>query len=106
MPAYTTLGYRDNEGVLQNKVNDLKYIEVNHIIYGVEYRLKPDVIFTFEGFHKIYSNYPFSLRDSVSLANKGGDFGVVGDEEVKSISSGRAYGFEILNRTRLDNKLR
>jgi hypothetical protein len=105
LPAYTTLGYRDNEGVLQNKVNNLKYIEVNHIIYGVEYRLKPEIIFTVEGFHKIYNNYPFSLRDSVSLANKGGDFGVVGDEEVKSISSGRAYGFEIMNRTRLDNKL-
>ncbi len=105
LPAYTTLGYRDNEGILQNKVTNLKYIGVNHIIYGVEYRLKPEIIFTVEGFHKKYKNYPFSLRDSASLANKGGDFGVVGDEEVKSISSGRAYGFEILNRTRLDKKL-
>jgi hypothetical protein len=105
LPAYTTLGYRDNEGVLQNKINNLKYIEVNHIIYGIEYRLKPEIIFTLEGFHKKYSDYPFSLRDSVCLANKGGDFGVVGDEEVKSISSGRAFGFEILNRTRLDKKL-
>lgn len=105
LPAYTTLGYRDNEGVLQNKVNNLKYIEVNHIIYGIEYRLRPDIIFTIEGFHKKYRDYPFSLRDSVSLANKGGDFGVVGDEEVESTGSGRAYGFEILNRTRLDKKL-
>ncbi|UCH13185.1 MAG: TonB-dependent receptor [Bacteroidales bacterium] len=105
LPAYTTLGYRDNEGVLKNKVNNLKYIGVNHIIYGVEYRLKPEIIFTIEGFHKKYNNYPFSLRDSVSLANKGGDFGVVGDEEVNSTSTGRAYGFEILNRTRLDKKL-
>jgi hypothetical protein len=105
LPAYTTLGYRDNEGVLQNKINNLKYIQVNHIIYGIEYRLKPEIIFSIEGFHKKYSNYPFSLRDSVSLANKGGDFGVAGDEEVKSISNGRAYGFEILNRTRLDKKL-
>jgi hypothetical protein len=105
LPAYTTLGYRNNEGILQNKVNNLKYIGVYHIIYGVEYRLKPEIIFTVEGFHKKYNDYPFSLLDSVSLANKGGDFGVVGDEEVKSISSGRAYGFEILNRTRLDKKL-
>ena len=105
LPAYTTLGYRDNDGVLKNKVNNLKYIEVNHIIYGIEYRLKPEIIFTIEGFHKKYNDYPFSLRDSVSLANKGGDFGVVGDEEVKSISSGKTYGFEILNRTRLDKKL-
>jgi len=105
LPAYTTMGYRDNDGVLRNKENKLTYISVDHLILGFEYRLKPKIIFTVEGFHKKYKNYPFSLRDSISLANKGGDYGVVGDEEVKSISSGRAYGFEILNRTRLDKKL-
>jgi hypothetical protein len=105
LPAYTTLGYRDNNGVLKNKENKLKYIYADHLILGFEYRLKPSIIFTVEGFHKKYKNYPYSLRDSVSLANKGGDFGVAGDEEVKSISSGRAYGFEIMNRTRVDKKL-
>ena len=105
LPAYTTLGYRDNGGVLQNKVNNLKYIEAIHIIYGIEYRLKPDIIFTIEGFQKKYRDYPFSLSDSVNLSNKGGGFGVVGDEEVESTGIGRAYGFEILNRTRLDKKL-
>ncbi len=105
LPAYTTLGYKNAEGLLINKQNNLKYISAYHIIYGIEYRVKPDIIFTIEGFHKIYDNYPFSLSDSISLANKGGDFGVAGDEEVVSTSEGRAYGFEILNRTKLDNNL-
>ena len=30
--------------------------------------------------HKTYENYPLLLRDSISLANIGGDFGVVGNE--------------------------
>lgn len=105
LPAYTTLGYKSTDGSLINKQNDLKYISAYHIIYGIEYRLKPEIIFTVEGFHKIYNDYPLSLRDSISLANKGGDFGVAGDEEVISASEGKAYGFEILNRTKLDNKL-
>jgi hypothetical protein len=101
LPAYTTLGYRDNTGQLVNKANNLRYITVEHYIAGVEYRYRPRVNFTLEGFFKDYSKYPFSVRDSVSLANKGGDFGVVGDEEVVSIGKGRAYGFELTNRTKL-----
>ncbi|MCE1199153.1 MAG: TonB-dependent receptor, partial [Marinilabiliales bacterium] len=41
---------------------------------------------------------PFSKKDSVSLASKGADFGVFGDEEVTSVSKGRAYGLEMLAR--------
>ena len=40
------------------------------------------------------------MRDSISLANKGGDFGVIGDEEVVSTGQGRAYGFELLARSK------
>ena len=39
-----------------------------------------------------------SLYDSVSLASKGSDFGISGDEPVLSVSKGRAYGFEVLFR--------
>jgi len=53
-----------------------------------------------EGFYKKYSNYPFSLRDSISLASKGADFGIFGNEPVKSIAEGRAYGAELLYRNR------
>jgi len=101
LPAYTTLGYRDAQNVLKNKENDLKYISVNHYISGFEYKYNPKINFTLEGFYKDYSDYPFSLRDSISLANKGGDFGVVGDEEVVSTGEGRAFGFEITNRIKM-----
>ena len=102
LPAYTTLGYRNNLGILVNKQNKPDYIKVIHYITGAEYRLNPKIIFILEGFYKDYSNYPFSVNDSISLANKGGDYGVVGDEEVVSDGKGRAYGFEMTNRTRLN----
>ena len=93
LPAYTSLGYKEND-VFVNKNNNLKYIAVNHFIGGVEYRPKPTVQLSAEAFWKGYSQYPFSVNNQVSLANLGADFGVVGDEEVTSISEGRAYGAE------------
>lgn len=93
LPSYTTLGFKEND-ILVNKTNDLKYIAVNHFIGGLEYRPSSTVQFTMEGFWKGYSDYPFSVNDNISLANKGADYGVVGDEEVLSISNGKAYGSE------------
>ncbi|HPF00926.1 MAG TPA: TonB-dependent receptor [Bacteroidales bacterium] len=104
LPAYTTLGYSDN-GVLVNKKNNLSAIGVNHFIAGVEFIPNDDSRATFEAFFKGYDNYPVSLRDSVSLANKGGDFGVVGDEPVVSSGKGRAYGFEFQYRQKVIDKL-
>ncbi|MCB0806054.1 MAG: TonB-dependent receptor, partial [Bacteroidales bacterium] len=97
-PPYTALGYRNNEGELVNKENGLKYISADHIVAGIEYLPQDDSKFTIEGFYKRYRNYPYSIRDSVNLASKGGDFGTFGDEAVLSISKGRAYGFEVLAR--------
>lgn len=94
-PAYTTLGFRDNSGRLVNKDNNLKYIASNHVVAGVEYRRNEASKMTLEGFYKHYNNYPVSVNDSISLANKGGDFGVFGNEEVISTGTGRAYGFEV-----------
>jgi len=92
LPAYTTLGYqRNNEFV--NKGN-LKYISVDHFIGGLEFKPATAVQFSVEGFLKNYRDYPFSVRDQISLANKGADYGVIGDEEVTSTSKGRAYGAE------------
>jgi hypothetical protein len=101
LPAYTTLGYKiGNEFI--NKKNDLKYISVDHIIGGFEYRPKSNILFSTELFWKNYGNYPFSVNDSISLANKGADFGIVGDEEVTSTSKGRAYGAEFQTRINTD----
>ena len=105
LPAYTALGFKNNDGVLVNKENGISYIRSDHIIAGFEYSLNENVLFTVEGFNKFYDNYPFSMIDSVSLATKGGDFGIVGDEPVLSIGEGQAYGIEISNRTRIRNKL-
>jgi len=97
-PPYTTMGFKDQNGKFINRENGLKYISSDHIVAGVE--LLPDnkSKFTIEGFYKLYRNYPFSVRDSINIASKGGDFGIFGDEEVISISKGRAYGFEVLAR--------
>jgi outer membrane receptor for ferrienterochelin and colicin len=93
LPAYTTLGYRQNNEFV-NKNNQLKYISVDHFIGGLEFKPATAVLFSLEGFFKNYRNYPFSVKDRISLANKGADYGVIGDEEVTSTSKGRAYGGE------------
>ncbi|QMU63749.1 MAG: TonB-dependent receptor plug domain-containing protein [Flavobacteriaceae bacterium] len=95
LPAYTTLGFRDNAGILVNR-NELKFIRATHLVAGLEYRPEETSKISFETFYKQYDNYPFSVRDQISLANLGSDFGVIGTEEVTSTSMGRAYGFEFL----------
>ncbi len=99
-PAYTTLGYRNNRGDLVNRENDLKYISADHIVAGVEFLPNESSKLSLEGFHKWYYDYPVSVRDAISIASKGGDFGTFGDEEVFSLARGRAYGAEVLYRTR------
>ena len=54
---------------------------------------------TLEGFYKSYDHYPVSLLDTVALANKGTDYVAVGDEPVKPVGEGRAYGVELMLRT-------
>jgi hypothetical protein len=73
-------------------------------VAGIEYSSSESSLISFEVFNKKYFQYPVSMSDSVSLATKGADFGVVGNEAILSIGKGRAYGFEILNRTRIANK--
>jgi len=102
-PPYTSFGYKDAAGDLVNKNTGMSYIQADHLIGGIEYRISPESQFTFETFYKTYDNYPVSIRDSISLANKGADFGVIGDEAVRSDGEGRAYGAEILFRYKPDN---
>ncbi|MCK3686090.1 TonB-dependent receptor [Maribellus sp. YY47] len=93
LPSYTSLGFKQDD-VLVNKQNKLKYISVDHLIGGLEFRPKSTVQLSAEAFWKSYADYPFSVKDQISLANKGADYGVIGDEEVVSSSEGRAYGAE------------
>jgi len=101
LPPYTTLGFRNNSGTLVNKENDIKYIASNHAVLGGEFITKTGLKVSVEGFFKYWENYPFLVRDSISLANLGADFGVIGNEEVKSDNEGRAYGVEFLVQQKL-----
>jgi len=103
-PAYTVLGYQNSEGTFVNQESDVRYIRNVQLIGGIEY-LVPEKArrFTAEGFFKLYSNYPSSIRNGISLANLGADFGAIGNEPVSSSSTGRAYGLEFLVQQRLYN---
>lgn len=97
-PSYVTLGYKDNDGNYVNKSNGVTYISSNQYSLGTEFVPNANFKFGLEGFYKQYGDYPFSLVDSIPLASKGADYGVVGDESVVSTGVGRAYGLEFLAR--------
>ena len=105
LPAYTVMGYRDNSNVLVNKENNITYISANHLIAGLEYNPTRLSKITLEGFIKNYDNYPFLLRDRISLANLGGDFGVIGNEPTTSTSTGKTYGVEFLVQQKLSSSI-
>lgn len=104
LPAYTTLGFKSNDGRYVNKDNKLGYLKADHVVLGLEYRRVESSRITLEGFYKYYTDYPVSVNDSIALANKGGDYGVFGNEEVTSTGIGRAYGIELYVRERLMDK--
>ena len=101
LPSYTVLGFRDMSGQLVNKNNGISYIESGHVVAGLEYSTSKNAQITVEGFFKNYSNYPFLLTDSISLANLGADFGVIGNEPANNSSEGRSYGVELLIQQKL-----
>lgn len=101
LPVYTALGFTEN-GLLTNK-SALKYIQNTHLVGGIEYNGPNSLRITMEGYYKKYKNYPFSLRNQISLANVGGDFGVVGSEPLDSRGFGETYGVELLAQKRTLN---
>ncbi len=100
LPPYTVLGYEEG-GVLVNKLNKIKYIRADHAVAGFAYTTKTNGKISVEGYFKKYADYPFLLRDSLTLANLGGDFGIIGNEPAVSRSGGRTYGLEFLFQQRL-----
>ena len=95
-PAYTTMGYKNPEGQYANRNENVKYIASNHAVIGFEYRPHEKMRLTIESFYKQYHRYPLSVKDGLSIASKGADYGQVGDEEIISVGKGRAYGIEVL----------
>ncbi|WP_421948815.1 TonB-dependent receptor [Phaeodactylibacter xiamenensis] len=100
LPPYTILGYQE-DGVFVNRENGIKYIRNDHVVAGFEYNTASNSKISIEGYYKYYYDYPFLLRDSLTLANLGGDFGVLGNEPVVPRSEGRSYGIEFLFQQRL-----
>jgi hypothetical protein len=100
LPPFTILGYQQG-GEFINKNNGIRFIRNNQMVAGLELNTNSNARITIEGFYKGYSNYPFLLRDSLTLANLGGDFGVVGNEPAVPSAEGRSYGLEFLFQQRL-----
>ncbi len=100
LPPYTLLGYQE-DGIFVNRDNGAKFIRNDHLTAGVEWNTASNARITLEGYYKKWNDYPFLLRDSLTLANLGGDFGVLGNEPAVPRSDGRSYGIELLIQQRL-----
>ena len=99
IPTYTMLGYQDNLKTFINQKS--KYTQSDHFVMGIEYAPGNASRVTLEGFYKKYSQYPISLMDGVSIANKGGDFEVLGNEAIATDGRGKSYGIEALYQQKL-----
>ena len=102
IPTYTILSFRDNNGALVNE--DADYTRSMHYALGTEFLPNNTTRFTLEGFYKRYSRVPVSVRDGISLANLGGDFGVIGNEDVVTNGDGTTYGFEFFAQQKLTKR--
>ena len=99
LAPYTILSFKDNNGNFVNK--DADYTQSLHYVAGVEYLPQPTTRFTLEGFYKKYSNVPVSVRNGISLSNLGGDFSVLGNEDVVTNGKGETYGLELFAQQKL-----
>lgn len=95
LPAYTGMGFKDNDGMLVNKAN-LRYMSVSQKNIGLSWRISNQIELSVESFYKDYDNIPYSIVDGIPLACKGNDYGVVGNEALLSTAEGRSYGVELL----------
>ena len=101
IPTYTMLGFQNTQGEFINQ--NAQYTQSNHYVVGIEYNLNPASRITVEGFLKKYNQYPISVVDQVSLANKGADFEVFGNEAITTNGKGETYGVEFLFQQKLQN---
>ena len=99
IPTYTVLGFKNLTGDLTNQ--NAKYTKSNHYVTGFDYSIGNASKISIEGFIKRYFDFPVSILDGVSLANKGADFEVLGNEEIVTIGEGRTKGIEFLFQQKL-----
>lgn len=96
---YTILGFRNEQANLVNQNSN--YTRSDHYVLGLSKEFSKSASVSLEGFYKSYQDYPVSLRDGVSLANKGAGFEVLGNEPIATVGKGRAYGLEFLFQQKL-----
>ena len=99
LPTYSQLNFSNIS--TGEKTNPGHYIQATHYVAGLEYLPKNTTRITVEGFYKDYGNYPVSINDGISIANKGLEFGAIGNEPIAQIGKGRAYGFELFAQQKL-----
>ena len=99
IPTYTVLGFKNLTGEFINR--SAKYTKSSHYVTGFDYSIGNAAKVSIEGFVKRYANFPISLIDGVSLANKGADFEVLGNEAVLTNGEGRTKGIEFLFQQKL-----
>jgi outer membrane receptor for ferrienterochelin and colicin len=102
LAPYTILGFQNNNGNYVNR--DANYLRSDHYVVGFEFLPKNTTRFTIEGFYKQYGNMPVSVRDGINLANKGGDFNILGNEDIVSTGKGRTYGVEFFAQQKLTKR--
>ncbi len=101
LPSYTQLAYQQ---LSTGQTNPGDYIRSSHIVAGFEWLPSSNTRFTLEGFYKRYSNYPVSILDGISLANKGTEFGAIGNELVNQEGKGRVTGVEFFAQQKLSRR--
>ncbi len=90
-----------------NSVNsNLEFIKATHTVLGFDYYPDSDIKVTVEGYVKLYDNYPVSaVNPSVSLANKGDDFGPSSLGALKSEGTGKSMGIDFFVQKKLTDHL-
>ena len=101
IPVYTVLGFKNGMGEFANQ--DANYTKSNHFVTGFDYALGNASKISIEGFLKKYDQFPISVVDGVSLANKGADFEVLGNENIITNGKGKTRGLEFLFQQKLTN---
>jgi outer membrane receptor for ferrienterochelin and colicin len=101
LPGYTQIAFSNAAG---STINPGAYIKSTHFASGFEYLPNNSFRLTLEGFYKWYSDYPVSITDGISVANKGTEFGAIGNEPVVQNGKGRAYGIEVFLQQKLTKR--
>jgi outer membrane receptor for ferrienterochelin and colicin len=105
LPSYTQLAYvQPGTATTDAFINLGKYIKSTHAVAGFEFLPDSKLRFTVEGFYKRYRNYPVSILDGISIANKGTEFGAIGNEPIVQQGKGTTYGIELFAQQKLSGR--